>query len=91
MKEEDVDELVAAEGGYCWKERSGCFCRVGYPYECQCTRCRDTRPKDQDQDWCHQGGFCWTPAEIDALMAERNAKRDAAIERHWESTLLVPE
>lgn len=89
MKEEDVDELVACEGGYCRKGRSGCFCAVGYPYERQCTRCRDTRPKDDATDWCYNGGFCWTQIEIEEMVKENDRKLAKAIERQQQPSKLM--
>lgn len=89
IKEEDVDELVALEGGYCRKGHAGCFCNVGYPYERQCERCRDTRPKDDATDWCYQGGFCWTQAELEERRVEDDRKFKAAIEAHAKPSRLV--
>lgn len=67
MKESDVDEAKAASGAYCRKGRAGCFCDVGYPYERQCVRCRDERPKDDTRDWCYYGGCCWTEKQLSEM------------------------
>ncbi len=67
MLEQDVDEEKLLEGEYCRKYRSGCFCAVGWPYERQCVRCRDSRPNDGYPDWCYNGGCCWTSKELEAV------------------------
>jgi hypothetical protein len=77
------------EGGYCRKGRAGCFCNVGYPYERQCTRCRDTRPPGDATDWCFQGGFCWNKNELQDLIVEKEKAFEEAIERHKKSSLLI--
>ncbi len=71
MKEEDVDEEKAKNGDYCRKGWADCFCDVGYPYERQCIRCRDTRPKEDATDWCYQGGFCWSNDELKKMRDDR--------------------
>lgn len=41
MKLSDVDDNKLAKGEYCHKERPGCFCAVGFPYEELCEACKD--------------------------------------------------
>lgn len=67
MKLEDVDPKKQADGEYCRKGFPNCFCDVGWPYELQCERCRDTRPQDDLRDWCYNGGFCWSHKEREEM------------------------
>lgn len=87
MIESDVDELKYAQGDYCRKGFSGCMCNVGYPYERQCSRCRDSRPKDDTTDWCYQGGFCWTNAELQRGRKEQQEILDRILREHASSNL----
>lgn len=64
MRNEDVDATKLANGDYCRKGFDDCMCGVGWPYERQCKRCRDDRPKDDVTDFCYFGGCCWSEAEI---------------------------
>jgi len=52
MKESEVDEVKLANGEYCQKGVTGCFCKGGRPYERQCSKCRDTRQLGDDRDYC---------------------------------------
>ena len=52
MKIEDVDQNKLLNGEYCYKGCSGCFCKVGWPYEEMCECCRDGRAQGDDRSFC---------------------------------------
>lgn len=58
MKNEDVDEEKLAKGEYCQKGIPNCFCKVGWPIERTCPKCRDLRSSPFD-------GYCVCPPNDD--------------------------
>jgi hypothetical protein len=54
----EIDERLAAEGAYCHKHVSRCFCAVGWPYERQCPACRDRWPEGTRRD-----SYCICPPD----------------------------
>lgn len=61
----DVDEKKLKNGEYCLKGIPGCFCKVGWPYERQCSECRDSWG-DNFRD-----SFCICPPEDEEKIDEK--------------------
>lgn len=52
MKNKDINESELEKGKYCIKGHSGCFCKVGYPYERMCNDCRENRQEGDVNSFC---------------------------------------
>jgi len=45
MKNSEVNEMKLKNGDYCQKKIAGCFCKVGWPRERQCSNCMEENDK----------------------------------------------
>jgi hypothetical protein len=52
--------LNGDENPYCHKTISGCYCKIGWPYEKMCPKCRDDKNRDI-RSYC----VCPPPCESD--------------------------